>query len=791
MDGYNNQWSGYGYQDDNEFYQQLQQYATPQQQYPQYSQSYQQPQYYAPQRQPQTQPSIEVVIPSRPPPVQYQQPNVQHSYQYDSGFPSQASQYQQMYQQVPQYDGTMNGYAPAVQQPQRPVQNGVSEPHIPRAVPAHVPSPAPPATPATPRRDYAQILLVLAEEYIEASKRVTVESEEYFKLISLGLGCIESVLKNFQLPPLREAQVSLAYAQILDETTENYDEAEKALTKAIELCERNNYLDLKYSLILLSVKILFQTKPRAAIKAMQAYIVDMDAYKHIAWLYAFRYELAMLHMTSSIRDIHSAITEIEKIESLADHNNDKAMLAFASAMAGILHLQTAHTEAVSNAQQAVARIRSLQFDPSLDSLPQLQFVTDFIDQACAMRRYKPAETDQKRMALQDTYGRLQDHSSWVEDVATVEIPVNVSSLRELPLQQGGLVVERGDKFVLTFSWCTKRDLEVLAFFLQATGMAFKNSSEKGKSEEFLAQALTRLREAKGSTVLNRKMLECRLLIENAFLQCMKGLWTAAKQPIRDASVLLKPHQHELPKSMSCALNYLNGAVHQGEGNLKRALQVWESPIFDLDSFLHRPTSDQARTPRRHEDLDTEVCRNFAILACMNRLFIIDDESHPKHGDKANVIALLGHFAKSTQDSNISAAQMLVHTVLAQSGIWGTKEGILKAMDASKKVMNHQLIALVLMVMQQSFFVGATDQHGQKCVNACFIQTRSWGNPTWTHVMQGIQAESMRFMGQFDESSQKMDAAQKSWEKLPEGIKKAIDWQSKPAVKSLVKQEPND
>lgn len=629
---------------------------------------------------------------------------------------------------------------------------------------------------------------MLADEYIEASKRVDAESEEYFKLTSFGLGCVESVLKNFQLPPLREAQISLAYAQLLYETTENYDEAEKALTKAIELCERNNYLDLKYSLILLSVKVLFQTKPRAAIKAMQAYIMDMDAYKHTAWTYAFRYELAILHITSSIRDIHSAIAEVEKIVTLAEHNNDKAMLGFASAMAGILHLQTSHTEAVSNAQQAVARLRSLQFDSSLEALPQLQFVTDFVDQACAMRRYRPGEVEQKRKELQNTYGRLKDHPSWIEDVATVDVPVNESSLRELPLQTGGLVIRRDDKYYISFSWCTKRDLEVLAFFLNATGMAFKNSSERGKAEEFLKHGLARLREAKGSTLLNRTMLECRFLVEKAFLLCMKGSWSAAKQPIRDAAILLKACQHEVPRSMSCALNYLKGAVFQGEGNIDRALQIWELPMFDLNESMHRPAPDQPRAPRRHEDFDTEVCRNFAILACMNRLFIIEDKSHPKHGDKANAIKLLGDFAKSSQDHNISTAQMFVDTALARSGIWGTKEGVLKAMDAAKRVMNHQLIALVLVVMQQSFFVGATDEHGEKCVNACVTQTRSWANPTWKHVVQAIKAESLRFMNKFDESAQKMDEAKESWARLPDGIKQAVDWQSQPAVKVLIKKE---
>ncbi|ETN40818.1 uncharacterized protein HMPREF1541_05098 [Cyphellophora europaea CBS 101466] len=789
MDGYNNKWSGYGFatNDETDYLQQLQQHARQQPQVFQYSQSYQQQQYYPPQSQPAAYPQIEVVVPSRPPQMQYQPSNSQPSYYHNQQYAPQPVQYHQMYQQPPQFDGTMNGYpALAVQPPQRPLHNGVPKQESPTMAPAPVPPPATSTPP--PQHDYARILLVLADEYIQAANRAGEDSEEHFRLVSFALGCMESALNNFQLSPLREAQVSLTYAQILYEETENYDEAEKVLTKAVELCERNNYLDLKYSLMLLSVRVLFQTKPKAAVKAIQGYLADMEAYKHTAWEYAFRYELAILNLSPNLRDIQSAIFQLGRLESLADKHHDKAMVAFAAAMLGLLLLQTCQADAISDAQQAIARLRSMQFDPQVAALPQLRMLAEYVDLCCSIRQCNHQQGDEKRKRMQDTWGRIVNDAAWRDGGNVVYIPLNDNSLHEYALQSGGLVVKRDGKYVLPFSWCNRDEFEAVAFLLCASSKAHKNSSDGGKAQQFLDEGLARIRDATGATVLNRQMLECRFLIDSAYLQCLKSQWTHAKKLVTEAASTMKGHEDHYPKSMISALQYLNGTIHQGLGNLERALQIWQSPIFDLKNFLQRPIPNQPRILRRHQDLDTEVRRNLCILACMNRLFIIDDGSHPRHREKADLLVVLDTFVKSSQDRNISAAHTLVHSLLTNSGIWVSKEALVKALGVAKEIMNQQITALVLVVMQQAFFLGATDAHAQKCVNAVAVQMKSWRSPTWMHVTEGIQAESLQFMGQFDESAQKLEAARCSWEKLPEGIRKSVDWRMMPKVKTVAKQQ---
>jgi len=62
--------------------------------------------------------------------------------------------------------------------------------------------------------------------------------QEYHKLISTGLGCLDAALQTGKLSPRTEALVRLQYGSLLCEETENIMEAETCLNSAITLCEK-------------------------------------------------------------------------------------------------------------------------------------------------------------------------------------------------------------------------------------------------------------------------------------------------------------------------------------------------------------------------------------------------------------------------------------------------------------------------------------------------------------------------------------------------------------------------
>ena len=61
--------------------------------------------------------------------------------------------------------------------------------------------------------------------------------EEYQKLVSISVGCLESALHSSRLTPRQEARLRLRYATVLHEETDNVTECETALTKGISLCD--------------------------------------------------------------------------------------------------------------------------------------------------------------------------------------------------------------------------------------------------------------------------------------------------------------------------------------------------------------------------------------------------------------------------------------------------------------------------------------------------------------------------------------------------------------------------
>jgi hypothetical protein len=180
-------------------------------------------------------------IPARPPP---QMQNPQFLHVHNPSLPN-------LVQPMPRLTSTTNNA--------RVVNNRVSKPATKQRLPSATPtssakaspvsiarSPAIPQT-AVPKFDKVSVLLCIAEDCFaraaaavkDLARRLDEKGvREYHKLISTGLGCLEAVLQFSKLAPRVEARVRLRYAAILVEETENWTEAETALTKGMALCEK-------------------------------------------------------------------------------------------------------------------------------------------------------------------------------------------------------------------------------------------------------------------------------------------------------------------------------------------------------------------------------------------------------------------------------------------------------------------------------------------------------------------------------------------------------------------------
>ena len=638
------------------------------------------------------------------------------------------------------------------------------------------PRPTPPASrsrvtpqqgaPPTQEPDQAVLLLCLADEYFAAAAKISNQSDVYFKLIATGLGCLEAVLTNFKLPALREAQISLRYAQVLYDETENYDDAERVLTKAIDICERQNFTDLKYTLQLLLACVLYESKPKAAIKDLQTMLEDIEAYKHTAWEYAARYQLAVFYMSApGVRDLHGAISNIEKMAETANRNRDLAVAAFGDVVCALIHLQTSNADAISASQQSLAKARALSTMEEVSSVDQIMTIMEFVDLACSIRESNLAQGDGKRRRMQDFWTGISERPGWKQDREMMFLPVQKTSLRGLQLQMGGLVGEKQGRYFLPFSWLDMDHAEACGFLLCAMSKAHKNAMDGGKAEAFIEHGLQRTRHSDASS--QQKILTCRFLVELAFLKCQKGDWGEALKAVKSIVKLSNEVGDDFPTSLTCITHYLRGTIQQGLGDLDNALQIYQSPLFDLGQFMQ---DGAAPTHHRSNDSEAMTIRNIAIMAAMNRLLIINDRSHTQYNQAPAVIEQLNVLVKSSHDKNVQAAYTLIHSLITQTGILRSKQSLIAALNAAKAISNAQITALVLMTMHQKHFLGVTDEHATKCVKATSLQMKSWGSPMWMAVTAGVEAQAAELRGEAAEAERKRKEAQVKAEGLPEAIK---------------------
>lgn len=98
------------------------------------------------------------------------------------------------------------------------------------------------APPQAPPVDYQQLLLLLAEDFINAAHgmgslvafyRRNEDLRQYYMLTATALRCIELSLTQFRLAPQPEAQLVLQYCNLVFLETENCEEVDKWLSKTV------------------------------------------------------------------------------------------------------------------------------------------------------------------------------------------------------------------------------------------------------------------------------------------------------------------------------------------------------------------------------------------------------------------------------------------------------------------------------------------------------------------------------------------------------------------------------
>lgn len=348
--------------------------------------------------------------------------------------------------------------------------------------------------------DYQVLLLALADEYISKAHSMAsilardmreVDLDQYHKLIASGLGCMESVLRNFKFPsPTMEARLVHRYCTLLFDETENDDVAHEMLTRTVKMCERNKLIDLRYSLIHLQLRFHFRSRPVAALKMLDQMLLIIEAYKHTSWDYAMRFLRVSLSLQMLQPDIPGSLQQLRRVSRLAEINNHVPILATSAALEALVHLRNGGPEAIQLSQRALAAARKHQLDPSLKKIPQLAALLDCLDLCCDLISLTPDQAMVKMKQMQKVMDDASLDKTWRSD-GSFCVPFGgveaVSLATDIAANTGGVFerVSTGQR-ALVFRWIRRSELFSLGYLFSGIATAHKNSVDR-KAERYLEE----------------------------------------------------------------------------------------------------------------------------------------------------------------------------------------------------------------------------------------------------------------------------------------------------------------
>lgn len=197
--------------------------------------------------------------------------------------------------------------------------------------------------------------------------------------------------------------------------------------------------------------------------------------------------------------------------------------------------------------------------------------------------------------------------------------------------------------------------------------------------------------------------------------------------------------------------YLSGIYHQGVGDLKTALEIFEDEKFDMTLYEGNTCSA------------SQVKRDYSILAALNTIWILQD---PAQQDVRRNNALMEKITKPCQHHpslDIQAAFHLAAATVNRSPPLPSidvRSHLSRALKSTKLTLNMQFTCITLSIMCNRFFVSVVGEQAEKSALAASVQANRSGNPLWMSVADGMLAQVYELNGKQSEATQALDKARR-------------------------------
>jgi hypothetical protein len=615
------------------------------------------------------------------------------------------------------------------------------------------------------------MLLSAADEYVAAARgmssviaqhRRNADVQQYYKLISTAMGCMDAVLRKYNMQPRDEAKLRLRYASLLIEETDNTTEVDEILSKGISLCARCRLQDLRYSMLHLQARYQYKTNHRAAFKALDKHISEAETFQQIAWVYAFRFLKVSLLLQSPDRiEAIPALQQLHAILAYAEKRGDIAVAFACCAIEAMVHLRSSSQDRLGETQRAIAAARSLQLTMSAKQVGTFGTLFNVIDLACGVHQNTP-DSAKSTALIQATADENDDSLGTESGVFTVLL--DRTSGGSLTTDTGGVFRKNSEgRDELVFSWLPREDIKALCFHICALD---QNIHEKAL--QLIQEARSRTKDSLrkpspfGLPVSIacvqtqwRTVLEWYSMFTLGLVATYREEQSTAKDVLETLTRRIARPPYANQQSYTQSLAYLEAVIDQTNGHLGSALATYSSDAFVIANKTAAPT----------------LISDLRILAALNRLLIIRD---PAHRDHRSVGTLLTQVRSASEDHPSQYVRMAYSLVNALSTLDPSinrlktlmNNATQKSHDLFKRTHNREFVVMALCYFTARFFIEPVTDKSLSACNAVRQHAKQSNRPLWMAVACGLMIKVFEHHNSVAETQKYQDVYERVREKLP-------------------------
>ncbi|KAK5660129.1 hypothetical protein OQA88_13598 [Cercophora sp. LCS_1] len=517
--------------------------------------------------------------------------------------------------------------------------------------------------------------------------------------------------------------------------------------------DEHRFTDLKYNSVFLLMRTLFQRNQKAALKSLDGHISDCTTYKHIHWIYAFRFLKAAFYLQAGMPADHHALENLRTITGIASKREDKAVFVIAVLLEGLAHLSALKDDWRARVQACIAQAAKLQLEDAVH-LPHLDILLSLLDLSCSLHTRDASMSAQKLVTLQAKLDSLKNSAQWVTMSDEILLPVRRMTNTPSTISNDTRAVVRPGKDNLTdylvLSTIGKHEIYALAYVFQ--GMVVLQTATTPRKSTTLWNEANRILEENKLLLSPRSIPEALRQQEwinelVCYTHVLVGLQSATMSDWAGVKKCLEAINEAQPPEgfLDIMILYLDGVLQQGTARLVKALEIWKDPSFDIGR------TSTAQPNRSH--IETEL----SILAALNRIWIMHSDEHRDDAEMADLVETLRPLCEDNPDPDIRTAYDIVMSSITISpahmdvSMQQVKKHMQMALHNAKTTSNVHSLSMGLNIMRCRLFDNVVSEQAVKSAKAGLAQARRSGNLLWMSVAEGMLARSHMVMDQLAES----------------------------------------